>query len=83
MIKLIMSFNEYLILILANKISQGEDRLKAGSKKVFLVNKKIRIRIKSPNLAKAKNNSKITTLNIIIIKIKKTIVQYLKKMEVY
>jgi len=83
MIKLIMSFNEYLILILANKISLGEDRLKAGSKKVFLVNKKIRIRIKSPNLAKAKNNSKITTLNIIIIKIKKTIVQYLKKMEVY
>jgi hypothetical protein len=78
-----MSFNEYLILILANKISLGEDRLKAGSKKVFLVNKKIRIRIKSPNLAKAKNNSKITTLNIIIIKIKKTIVQYLKKMEVY
>ena len=83
MIKLIMSFNEYLILILANKISLGEDRLKAGSKKVFLVNKKIRIRIKSPNLAKAKNHSKITTLNIIIIKIKKTIVQYLKKMEVY
>ena len=83
MIKLIMSFNEYLILILANKISLGEDRLKAGSKKVFLVNKKIRIRIKSPNLSKAKNNSKITTLNIIIIKIKKTIVQYLKKMEVY
>ena len=78
-----MSFNKLLILIQANKISQGEDRLKAGSKKAFLVNKKIRIRIKSLNLAKAKNNSKITTLNIIIIKIKKTIVQYLKKMEVY
>ena len=82
MIKSTVSSKELWILILANKISQGEDRLKAGSKKAFLVSRKIRIRIKDHSLVKVTNSRRITIPNLISIKIKKITVQYLKKMEI-
>ena len=80
MIKSIMSSKELLILILIHKIVREEGSQKVGCKRVSLLNRKIKIRIKDHNLVKAKNNSRIIILKAIINKVKKIIVQYLKKM---
>ena len=50
MIKSIMNSKELLILIHLQEINQGEDRLKLKNKKVSLDNRKIKIRIRDPDL---------------------------------
>ena len=62
-----MNSKELLMQILLHKINRVEDRLKAESKRVSLVNRKIKIRIKDHNLDRVKN--RIIILSVILNKL--------------
>jgi hypothetical protein len=50
------------MLIHHHVISQVENKLKAGNKRVSLANRKIKIRIRNHNSGKVKSNPKITII---------------------